>query len=147
MFNDENELRNFVIKKLRSKLGEQWEILDTDSSFDIVLCKQCDKPILFFIELKYCKNHPIRLAPMQREIIRKNIAFFDKYLVWLMGDHETGKYILKSTQWIRDNVNPLEKNDQVNINLKRDKFNTEIRANGQVIGSIFDTIKLLLQML
>ena len=133
-FSSESEMNKVVRQLLKDKVipyvSSDIQILESDKSFDIPLCKQGDAPRLFFLELKCHQSKHGRLGighgkggGFQIEILKRSIDYFDKYLRWLIAYPEKypNKYLFLETKDIKKFASGGEIGDKFN-NIKLSIF-------------------------
>lgn len=122
----ESRVRNILSGDVFSSKSN-FMVFDNKKGSDILICKNGEKPDLFFIEVKYYKNSHGRLgfghqngAGFQPELMRKRPAFFETNLRWILGSVNDDYYYLLSSEEISNYISGNS------IDFKQNNFQTKL---------------------
>jgi hypothetical protein len=96
-FRSEAELENYIRKLIANHIAKKNNIyaLESKKAVDIIICRNCKKPALFFIEVKYYRTAHGRLplgsgkgCGFQPELLSLRPKYFEKHLRWIMASKE-----------------------------------------------------------
>lgn len=105
----ESYLRYLIEKRICSKYPELI-LFDNKKTVDILMCRNGEKPALFFLEVKYHKQSHGRLGlgssnggGFQPEIVSKAPDYFESHLRWLISGegHSDNGVIFASSSVVR----------------------------------------------
>lgn len=101
----ENRIRKLIVEEICAK-DSSMQLLQNKDVVDILVCKNANPPILFFIEAKFHKTSNRRIAfgngqggGFQPEILLKRPKYFDNYMRWVFGkENDSTFYILSNDE-------------------------------------------------
>lgn len=92
----EAELREIITTNILPK-SNSLVLMESKKAVDILICKNGDRPQLYFIEVKFHRKHHGRLGfgsgagiGFQPEILMKNPDYFHQNMRWIIGDDDHG---------------------------------------------------------
>lgn len=110
-FNNEEEFRRWIVKKLPQHLEQDWKVLHGKNVSDIVLCWDREsQPLIMFVEVKYHKTKHGRIGfgdgkgrGYQTELLIKKPMYTEKYLRWIVADQDSEQCLFFTNDDVRKN--------------------------------------------
>ena len=128
----ESYLRGLIADRV-TKTNPSIYALKNKKAVDILICRDCPQPALYFIEVKYHRAAHGRLGfgsgnggGFQPEIVSAKPAYFESNLRWVLAseEHENGKVLFLPSEVIRRYIAGGEVGDKFN-NIQRKIFQAE----------------------
>lgn len=140
--NFEEYLRETIIAPLLKNHSEYY-LMKSKKAVDILICKNGEKPALFFIEVKYHRHSHGRLGfghakggGFQPELLINNPSYFHSNMRWILGVEEKDGYLFLTNDEITQSVNGgkvEEKYNGIRIKIfKEQKFLTDIELKNEI---------------
>src|SRR5258706_1931722 len=97
-------IKNYILPK-----DKDLELFNNKKAVDVLLCRNGEKPALFFLEIKYHKRTHGRLSTghgngvgFQPEILSKLPSYFETNMRWILGVEDIeGYYFLKNSDLLK----------------------------------------------
>lgn len=112
-FTSERQLEGYVRRLLETKITSRHPhiyALEYEKAADVVICRDGQRPAVFFLEIKLFQRHHGRMAigtdrgrGFQPEIITRSPDYFETHLRWLIvdGREPSASFRLVSTDTVR----------------------------------------------
>lgn len=102
----ERHIRDVLKSKVETHAPEI-RILEYKGIADIIVCREGDRPAIFFIELKYAKDPISASKGIQSEVLSTRPTYIDNHMMWLIGSSDkmhVGQYWLLDSAGLREYI-------------------------------------------
>ena len=107
-FTDEMDFERHIRDVLKSKVemhAPEIRVLENKGIADIIVCREGDRPAIFFIELKYAKDMIGVSEGIQSEVLDTRPTYIDSHMMWLIGSNmHGGQYWLLDSAGLREYI-------------------------------------------
>ena len=107
----ENHIRKDILTDLLYE-NKNYKLFNFKKAVDVLIAKNGLNPELYFIEIKYHKKSHGRLGfghrkggGFQPEVLRFNTDYFEKNLLWILGNEDSEEYWLVNNTTLRNYLN------------------------------------------
>ncbi len=130
----EQHIRRLIVTHILP-LDKQLMLLHNKKAVDVLLCREGKKPDLFFIEIKYHKTYRLgtghgKGGGFQPEIIKRQPAYFEKNMRWILGDMRHEGYWFVTNKIIRRYLAGAQISEKYN-NIQNKLFSEEPQLTEQ----------------